>query len=49
LSAATHSRHKKKRPITEEEEPDEETEPDLETLSAVIKIEVENFYHVVLV
>jgi len=47
LSAAAHSRHKKKRPITEEEEPDEETEPDLETLSAVIKLEVENFYHVV--
>jgi len=50
LSAAAHSRHnKKKKPITEEEEPDEETEPDLETLSAVIKLEVNNFYHVVLV
>jgi hypothetical protein len=49
LSAAAHSTHKKKRPSREEEEPDEETEPDLETLSAVIKLEVESFYLVAVV
>jgi hypothetical protein len=30
--------------LEDEEEPEEEIEPDMETLSAVIKLEVENFY-----
>ncbi|PNF22803.1 Zinc finger CCHC-type and RNA-binding motif-containing protein 1 [Cryptotermes secundus] len=38
---SNHSRYKKKRAIREEEEPDEEVEPDMETLSAVIKLEQE--------
>jgi hypothetical protein len=43
--ASTHSRRKKKKGILEDEvEPEEEIEPDMETLSAVIKLEVENFY-----
>jgi hypothetical protein len=41
---SNHSRHKKKRAVREEEEPDEEVEPDMETLSAVIKLEVENLF-----
>jgi hypothetical protein len=44
--ANTSSRHKKKKAIREkEEEPDEDMEPDMETLSAVIKLEVQNFYY----
>lgn len=44
--ASTHNRHKKIKGILEnEEEPEEEIEPDMETLSAVIKLEVGNCYY----
>lgn len=38
---SNHSRYKKKKAIREEEEPNEDVEPDMETLSAVIKLEQE--------
>jgi hypothetical protein len=41
LLTRNHSKYKKKRSVREEEEPEEEVEPDMETLSAVIKLEVE--------